>query len=330
MPRYVISRRSTGLGDCMVSLIAAWRYARDTNRVLVADWRHSVYLHDGWENAFAKFFKPVEILAGVPFVCSGEVSRVRFPEPCYPPCWTSRRIHRRLFRSDSDLERASTEMAAMIRDRTDREEPTVVLDACMANALPPDDEAREMVDCLRPLAVHQARIDAFRSAEFAGRRMVGIHVRHGNGGNIMLHGKYWADEMGAVRRCTEAVKAAMAALGPDCGVFLCTDSPVIEDLFRAMYPHLITRPKGFAPAGAGELHDPRFATRGAADALIEMYLLAACDVVVRFPPNSFFSYLAALGRTPLRAPTVPAAATPPDLQAAMAPAIMGWSDSRPA
>jgi hypothetical protein len=39
--RYVVSIRTAGLGDCLICLGAAWVFARNTGRTLVADWRHS-------------------------------------------------------------------------------------------------------------------------------------------------------------------------------------------------------------------------------------------------------------------------------------------------
>src|SRR5471030_2756028 len=56
--RYVISIRSqTGLGDHLICLAAAWRFARDTGRVLVADWRFSPYTLAAKDNLFPLCFE---------------------------------------------------------------------------------------------------------------------------------------------------------------------------------------------------------------------------------------------------------------------------------
>src|ERR1700733_11022962 len=75
--RYVISiRRHTGLGDHLICLAAAWRFARDTGRVLVADWRFSPYTLAAKDNLFPLCFEVPSSLAGVPFIGANDVGEL--------------------------------------------------------------------------------------------------------------------------------------------------------------------------------------------------------------------------------------------------------------
>ena len=70
--RYVLARRWSGLGDCLVSLLAAHRYAKATGRALVVDWRHSSYAPPE-RNLFALVFEPPGVWDGVPVLAGRNV-----------------------------------------------------------------------------------------------------------------------------------------------------------------------------------------------------------------------------------------------------------------
>lgn len=81
MSKFVVSRRSTGWGDCIISLISAWHYARRTGRTLVIDWRSSCYLGDPSRSAFPAYFEPVRSIGGVPVVADDMVGTLNYPTP---------------------------------------------------------------------------------------------------------------------------------------------------------------------------------------------------------------------------------------------------------
>ena len=83
MQRYVISRRWTGWGDCIASLLSARRYARRTGRTLIIDWRGSCYMASSGRNAFSAFFEPLRMLEGVPVIGDDSVGSVNYPQPVY-------------------------------------------------------------------------------------------------------------------------------------------------------------------------------------------------------------------------------------------------------
>lgn len=280
----------TGLGDRIICLGAAWRFARLTGRTLIADWRHGAYGRPNAANQFAACFEPAPLLAGVPFVGGYGLGRPLLPRPRYPPAWDDDRlVIWPYLRDDAAVLADRDEAVALIRAGRDVAAPTVVLDACVNDGLVRFEEARTFLQGLRPVAAVAAAVERFASAHLRGGPVIGLHVRHGNGG-ITGHAHYWKEFEAAIGRCARAVEAARAALGRRAPVLLCTDSEPVEQALRARLDAVIVRDKRFRAAGQGELHLGPGAAGTLRDALTEMLLLAECEALIRFPPGSFFSF----------------------------------------
>jgi FkbM family methyltransferase len=293
--RYVISRRSAGIGDLLVNLLVAWRFALYTGRTLVADWRFSTYMEDRRRNLFPALFEPIEDLAGVPLLADDRVAHTAFPEPLHPPSWTRRTLAAPRARRAEDIFADRDAAVTMIRASGDVAAPTVVFDACINDALPPSDACRRVLALLEPVAAVREAVDDFRQTYLADRPVVAVHIRYGNGASIDNdHAPYWADFDAGIRRCVAAARAARHCLGRGAVVFLATDSRVVVDAFRAQMADVVMRPKLFRKDRAGELHwwSLGFLTRAAA--LVDMLLLAEGHALVRYPPGSFFSFYASL------------------------------------
>ena len=212
------------------------------------------------------------------------------------------RAHQRLFRSESPYtlfwEDARRYELSLLRSGRDSHRKYVLIKTCVSDALPSLEDCRTVLAALRPLPHIQAKIDAFISQFFADKTVIAVHVRHGNGGDIMAHGKFWENEDQASDSITSAIDRAKLDLGQDSMIFLCTDSIETQQALYKAFPGLVTRDKYFRAAGVGELHDKtviRTTQQASAlgeDALIEMYLLAHADTLLCYPPESFFSYYA--------------------------------------
>ncbi|HXJ82299.1 MAG TPA: nodulation protein NodZ [Candidatus Methylomirabilis sp.] len=292
--RLVVAKRNSGLGDCLVSLLAAWRFARATGRTLVADWRFSPYAHWSKVNLLAEAFQPPAALDGVPFLGDYRVNELRPAGPFHPPDWDATTLH---VYSRVDHRRSMAEQEAAVRlilSGEDVPAPVVVFDGCLVEALPDAETCRRLLTQLPPVPTVADRVEAFAAEHFGARPIVGLHVRHGNGGGVMDLAAFWADPPAALARIVAVTEAATRALasvtGTDPLLFLCTDSTDIE----AAFPHALTRRKFFREPGAGELHNwpLAFVTRN--DALVEMLLLGRTDVLVRCPRGSFFSFYGAI------------------------------------
>jgi hypothetical protein len=284
----------TGLGDRLVCLAAAWRYARDTARSLIVDWRFGRITSKAPENGFSLCFKATGELAGVPFFCDEQIETASLPKPRFPEIWNEDAFLALPFIRPAHTFAAEQELAVhLIREGRDVPAQTVVFDGSVNDGLINLEEARTFFSTLQPISSIAEQVASYRRIHMAKRNVVGLHVRHGNGGNIMAHTPYWTSFDIAINRCVEAVHHVRQMLGNETVVFLCTDSSQVQDALERALPNLLTRPKAFRAPGEGELHLKEDAWTGRDDALIEMLLLAECGALIRYPPGSFFSFYAA-------------------------------------
>jgi len=291
--RFVVSRRRTGFGDCLWSLAAAWRYARRTGRTLAIDWRGSCYLDQPFTNAFPVFFEPVQEIAGVPVICDDRINQFAFPGPFFPQWWNKPPIEC-VYRPDEQIFRERDELDKLFQSEEDTDANTVVCDACLMWRCDSDAE-RQIFRSVKPRSEVQTRIDAIYREHFEGRSIIGVHVRHGNGEDIMGHTPYWADPTLALRQVCAAIDKAKAMPHPrPVRVFVCTDSELVLEKITGIFPDVFTTPKRFQAPHAGPLHSAALGADGGFSALIEMYLLARYETVVRFPPTSAFTRYASL------------------------------------
>lgn len=294
-PRYVVSIRMTGLGDRLICLAAAWLYARTTGRTLVVDWRFGYLSPNYQSNAFAACFRNRGQMAGVPIIGDDTVAQLEWPEPRYPAIFNSGLLlHRPTLRPASSIEAHREAAVELIQTRKDRPEPVIVFDACINDGIVRFEDAHEFFRALQPVDAVAEAVEAFRRQQFGGAALVGLHIRHGNGGDIMGHMRFWSSFDDAIARCLRCVAQAREKLGQNAPVFLCTDSVEVEEALTARVPNLITRPKQFRPPGQGELHLHSSAWQSRDDTLAEMLLLAHTQALIRYPPGSFFSLYAAV------------------------------------
>jgi hypothetical protein len=318
--RYAVSIRMAGLGDLVVSLCAAWRFARLTHRTLVADWRHSVYTSASSTNLFPLCFEPQPEIAGVPFIGDDAIQQMYWPHPRHPDKWNDERMLQSTTLRPHVLDSDRDAALALIRSGTDVVAPTVVFDASLSGGVLCWREARTFLEALRPVQHLVDRASAFRDAYLRPGPSIGLHVRCGNGGDIGTHAPYWDTFANAINRCRTAVNIARAQLGHDVTVLLCTDNIQVQRVLVELLPNVICWQKAFRAPGTGELTAPNSRTRPQAfvpvigelngwhdaeqerdDSLLEMLLLAECDALIRYPPSSFFSFYPAVMK-PSRAP----------------------------
>lgn len=312
MNRYVVSMRPTGLGDRLICLCAAWKFARNTGRTLVVDWRGSRYTPRRDENLFSLCFDNAGELAGVPMRVA-TAGMEPLPAPAFPDHWNRDDWLSEPWRGPAeDSEVIRDHAVSVIRSGADIDAPTVILNACVNDGITDFSDARRFYQALHPVAHIAAAVDAYYRVNLVGEPVIGLHVRHGNGGNILGHARHWVSLEEGMDRCLRAVALARSRLGRNAPVFLCTDSSDVVAVISAAVPNVRVRNKILRPRGQGELHHDPVAHQGRDDALVEMLLLAHCDVLIRYPPASFFSLAAALLKRSVEPPpqSIYALATP--------------------
>ena len=150
--KFVVSRRISGLGDCIISMIGAWHYAKLTGRTLVVDWRSSLYLKDKKQNAFSVYFKPISEIGGVPIICDDAVKALKLPTSVYTVLQKRGRLNRlitQLYRFSifkrlpylhsritHVLHQAEADEASLVESRQEVTEPTIIFNACLPIELP--------------------------------------------------------------------------------------------------------------------------------------------------------------------------------------------------
>ena len=278
--------RNAGLGDLLLSACAAWRFARDTHRTLVIDWRGTWYTGSRRINLFDRLFHRVDEWGGVPVRVSTA------DDPFESPPAAQR----------SDVGEAANAQAAcrLIDSGVDVDDPHVQWWGCIAPAHPRPAQTAALLRDLQPLPHLADAVAHARQTLLGDGPSIGVHLRHGNGGDILSHARHWADGL-AVHRVTSAIRTARAALGADTPVLVCTDSVEVHDALRTMVPGVRAVPKPFRPAGEGEQHRWADASTMLDVTFVEMFLLAHTTALVRMPPASYFSTPAAYLKQP--APT---------------------------
>ena len=311
----IVSRRNAGFGDNLLAAANAWRYARATGRSLVILWTGSRYVEDPAENAFPVFFQIPESVGGVRVIVPPRIDTLSrqlvrtsfavFPKP------GARLFGARLLSAlgmDSggaalkrESERREAEIDAIVENLSGVKSRVLVTQGCYA----PNDEVRPFFDAVR-LAPRLAKIaDEFAEANFAGKKVIGAHVRHYSAHlPVSGHTPYWNDWARGLKACLEGIGMARDMAGEgERVIFLSTDSRPVEEMITRSFGGVVTYRKPFGRDFGGELHD-ELPVETADASVLEMFLLARSDVLFRYPPGSWFSYYASLyaGRV-LGAPT---------------------------
>ncbi len=242
-------------------------------------------------------FSPKSNIAGVPFICDGQFTHSVLPHPRFPSIWDNEfqwTFPNCFDRPDEDMDWDAANAVELINAGKDVDAPTVVFDGCISSTRIEWKDASVFFSALHPVSEVQHAVEAFLSSFAQDEKWIGLHVRHGNGGDIMGHAPYWDFFENAIERCKKAVDAARRQIGNDAKVFLSTDSVEVLDALKRSIDGVFVRQKEFREPGTGELHLGNHAWTGRDDALVEMLLLARSSVLIRYPPGSFFSFYAAV------------------------------------
>ena len=209
--RYVLSLRRAGLGDRLICFAAAYKYARDVNRTLVVDWRKSNYggrnrglfglRRRDHENLFLSCFEPLSSIGSVPIIAADDFDTGVLPRPVFPRPWEHGGLMSRPWSAPPDGFAGDRERAvALIRSGEDRPERTVIFSACVNDGIVLAREARTILSALRPVAGVAKQVESFAEQNHFADGVIGVHVRHGNGGDIMGHAKFWTSFAPAIDR----------------------------------------------------------------------------------------------------------------------------------
>jgi hypothetical protein len=301
-----------GLGFMIAALAEAALYAVVTGRDLVVDWRDTLYQPRSQVNLFAELFEPRSFEGVGVFAHDLErwrEGRSRFVVDDHYywkhiANWEDGDLASRyeLWRKNAGfLQRARARWFSRLvcpGDDGFAHFPLIgkaadvifapFVGAVLFSRLSEESIPGRFVRSLRPVSAHRRAIREFKGRHFAGKHVVGLHVRHGNGegGEFVEAGR----TMGDPRSFLETVAVGLAALpvvkDRGASVFLCSDSDEVVEMARNVFPDLITRSQWRPAPGTGcSLHQghlcPEGSVANAANALIDIFLLGSCDLLVQ-------------------------------------------------
>ena len=309
----ILSYRNSGLGDNLLAAANAWDYAKVTGRSLVICWSHSRYLQDGEVNAFFQFFElpaeiegvPVEVESRIDRVSSWIISYWHFLVP-YPDLVC---IAERMLRGSGVLkyvipgyvpmdgprgfaaDRRHEHEQEIVYGGIEKPQRLMIATACYC----PQEKLRPFFDALKLTPSLAQQVDAFLQARFGDKLVIGVHVRYYDAllprGN---HSRYWTSPEENLTHCLSMIHQAIERAGTaEHVVFLSTDSRLVQEFVKGHLDHVVTFDKQFGTDQSMELHK-EIPVETASQSLIEMFLLARSQILVRYPPESWFSYYASL------------------------------------
>jgi hypothetical protein len=185
--KYVIAKfTNSGMGDHLSCLIGAWWYAKNTKRTLLIDWRGSHYAKDD-DNCFLSFFH-FEEDTGVPIIADNSISQISYADDFYPKKWNRSNINSLEHRPHTASE--IHQVTQLVHSCIDRNESTIVFNQHISS-IPIRKKLYRLIDSLRPAAAVEHIVSQFNSQHMAGKKVLGVHIRHGNGENIGDRAQYW-------------------------------------------------------------------------------------------------------------------------------------------
>ncbi len=289
---YVLVKGDQGLGNRILCLLSATLLARLTGRQLVVDWRDPIYSADG-RDAFHSLLRadlavPLDRLPD-----TGSVRPAVWRGHLHEPAGV---MHAKQFGPDY-VDAWSWEPFCVELDRLDHPERVLVFTSFFERIEPLRRHLVGELAWLRSLTTSailqrlwadhlelapalRERVESFRRRHFTAETL-GVHVR--------------ASDRRTRVEAIEATAARLVERHPRVRIFLASDNAEVTRRYVARFGDVITTEKWHPPPGE-PMHthasrpDP---TTGAADALIDLHLLAECDWLI-VDSRSSFGRLAAL------------------------------------
>ncbi|GAB5554775.1 MAG: nodulation protein NodZ [Saprospiraceae bacterium] len=289
--KYVVTKRSAGLGDLLVSLWSAWWYAKHTNRQLVVDWRNSTYDKSNQLNLLDDILETPQEIDGVQL--NGDLSKLSslIPHQFYPLFWNSENLHMGAW----EMPQLRKDQEDLVKNCRDKSQQVVIFSECLANLIPKPKQEKRFFKQLTFKSKWVQVANDFADIKFENKPVIGLHVRHGNGENIMGHTPYWEEVNQSLSFCCQLLEKCKTLYAKKPYViYLATDSVVVEQEILSLFPETIVYPKQHRKPGSGALHRENNDPKALQNSLIEMLLLAKSELLIRFPPGSFFTHYASI------------------------------------
>ncbi|MEO4040771.1 nodulation protein NodZ [Hoeflea sp. CAU 1731] len=264
--KFVVSARTSGLGDMMNQLTHAMWYARNSGRRVLVDWLGSRYYTERSAterfDIFERFFECDDISSSPSDLALGQGAAVE-PSPTELSAAETEEVEAPFIELFSILGRdIPLEIVRLTRP----------VDFLPLDVLAPFYNKLRVRD--RVTAPVQATLSQLSTA-------IGVHIRHGNG---ELYNE--EDELVLFERYREAI-VRCKELNPNSSLFLATDSKLVEDWFEGEFGNHLKLPKYLPEEKGHALHHPDSTSKATVSrldvfegALRDMVALGQCKILV--------------------------------------------------
>jgi hypothetical protein len=164
-------------------------------------------------------------------------------------------------------------------------------------------EIRVFFQALRLRPEIWSRIKQFLDRYFTTRPIIGVHVRHGNGEEL-IRDHFKRRVIVDFEQFVEDVEARILnyvrhRYAGSWTIFLATDSDIVIDAFSKRFKNIVYQKCWHPQSGKGIAPDssyqhPSGPLEPAIEALVDLYLLSYCDVAIITRPTSFDTALPSL------------------------------------
>jgi len=301
----VVCYRNSGFGDNLFQAACGWLYAKNCNRSLLINWTNSRYLSNKKLNAFFYFFTIPNSILGVEIIKTNKINLLlrlkstHFLNVLFSILnvfylkLISNKTENIFYKKKSRLlQNISIKEHNLIDKNINVSNKIVYFRACISNLT---NEVKPFFDSIKPSEEILNEIENFTNKYFKNKKVIGVHVRYYNKNLVKSdHTKYWIDEDLGLKTIYEKIQKAINKVNNnDYVIFLATDSSLPNEYIKTNFSNVVSFPKTFGINSAKELHE-ELPQETAKATIAEMFLLAKSDILVRFPPGSWFSHYASL------------------------------------
>lgn len=291
MTQYIVVKGTSGIGNRVFAVATGILYAQLSGRQLVVDWRDGSYSNTGTNLFFRYFDCPV----------AESVEVLPATDSIYPPIWKNQ-LHRSMGSLRDELGLTGYSDMSFDVSRLDSQEDILVLSAYthkinLMRPLLAQETSRLATMTIREILKHilqnnlflkediRLRVDEFKRAYFENY-MVGVHIRYSDMKVPLTEVEF------AVRSITRLTRFQHG----NFKIFLATDSQEVLHSFKDKFPNVISTDKWFSQSGKRLHQNPEECqdlVQNGIEALVDLYLLAACDNLI-FASRSSFGFLSSL------------------------------------
>ncbi|AFY83666.1 nodulation protein NodZ [Oscillatoria acuminata] len=291
MTQYIVVKGTSGIGNRVFAVATGILYAQLSGRQLVVDWRDGSYSNTG-TNLFFRYFD-------CPMAQSEEVLPVT--DSIYPTPWQNQ-LHRSLGSLINESGLKCYQDLSFDVSRLDYPETIIVLSTYShkINLMRPlftgkasRFAAMNHLEILQEILQSnlklkediQLQIEQFKR-EYFSDYMIAVHIRYSD----------MKVPLSEVEASLASIIRSVKFKHPNYKIFVATDSQEVLSSFKQKFSNIISTNKWFSTSGKRLHQNPEECQdliQNGIEALVDLYLLAACDQFL-FASRSSFGLLASL------------------------------------